>query len=364
MNIKPSFHGSDLEQIETYYGIAKEEMISFGANVNPLGISSKVTEALKQRLDVITRYPDRDYKDLRNVIAAYCHTDSSYVAVGNGSTELISLLISSRMPKKAFVLGPTYSEYGRELKLSGAKTRQYLLKESLDFRLDVNDFLAQMPDDTDLVIICNPNNPTSSALTLEEMRKIVSECAKHDIFVMVDETYAELAPSLDEVSSIPLATDYENLMILRGVSKFFAAPGLRLGYGITSSQDFLNTLRERQIPWSLNSFGALAGELMLADHDHIRRTKELISSERERMIKEISTWKCAKLYPAYGNFLFLKICEQNLSSFDVFEYLIRKKLMIRDCSSFDGLDGEFIRFCVMNPEDNDRLLYYLKELLG
>ena len=153
-------------------------------------------------------------------------------------------------------------------------------------------------------------------------------------------------------------------MILRGVSKFFAAPGLRLGYGITSSQDFLNTLRERQIPWSLNSFGALAGELMLADHDHIRRTKELISSERERMIKEISTWKCAKLYPAYGNFLFLKICEQNLSSFDVFEYLIRKKLMIRDCSSFDGLDGEFIRFCVMNPEDNDRLLYYLKELLG
>ena len=336
MNIKPSFHGSDLEQIETYYGIAKEEMISFGANVNPLGISSKVTEALKQRLDVITRYPDRDYKDLRNVIAAYCHTDSSYVAVGNGSTELISLLISSRMPKKAFVLGPTYSEYGRELKLSGAKTRQYLLKEWVE----------------------------EPAITLEEMRKIVSECAKHDIFVMVDETYAEFAPSLDEVSSIPLATDYENLMILRGVSKFFAAPGLRLGYGITSSQDFLNTLRERQIPWSLNSFGALAGELMLADHDHIRRTKELISSERERMIKEISTWKCAKLYPAYGNFLFLKICEQNLSSFDVFEYLIRKKLMIRDCSSFDGLDGEFIRFCVMNPEDNDRLLYYLKELLG
>lgn len=364
MNIKPSFHGSDLEQIETYYGIAKEDMTGFGANVNPLGISSKVTEELKQHLDVITRYPDREYKDLRNVIAAYCHTDISYVVVGNGSTELISLLISSQMPEKAFMLGPTYSEYGRELKLSGAKTQKYLLKESLDFHLDVNDFLTQMPDDTNLVIICNPNNPTSSALTLGEMRKIVSECAKHDIFVMVDETYAEFAPSLDAISSIPLAAEYENLMVLRGVSKFFAAPGLRLGYGITSNQNFLGILKERQIPWSLNSIGALAGELMLTDNDYIRHTRELISSERERMIKEISTWKYAKLYPAYGNFLFLKICRQNLSSFDVFEHLIRKKLMIRDCSSFDGLDGEFIRFCVMNPEDNDRLLYYLKELLG
>ena len=114
---RPAFHGSDIEQIEKYYEIPGDQIVKFGANVNPLGLSGSVKKALAEHLDIITSYPDRDYKDLRRVIAAYCGTEMDYVVTGNGSTELISLLISQRRAKHALVIGPTYSEYERRLDL-------------------------------------------------------------------------------------------------------------------------------------------------------------------------------------------------------------------------------------------------------
>ena len=164
MDKKPEFHGSDLEKIEEYYHIPKEEIICFSANVNPLGLSKKVKKELASNLDVITRYPDRNYTSLREAIGNYCGASPAHIVVGNGSTELISLLISQRAPKKALLLGPTYSEYNRELSLINASTETYLLREEDDFLLNADDFLSACTEDIDLVIICNPNNPTSSAI--------------------------------------------------------------------------------------------------------------------------------------------------------------------------------------------------------
>ena len=107
MNTKPQFHGSDLEKIEKYYNIPKESIIKFAANVNPLGISENVKELLKNNLDIISSYPDREYTDLRNSIADYLDINAETIIPGNGSTELISLLIQQRLPKKALVIGPT-----------------------------------------------------------------------------------------------------------------------------------------------------------------------------------------------------------------------------------------------------------------
>lgn len=356
---KLEFHGSDLEKIEEYYHIPKEEIVCFGANINPLGLSEKVKEKLAENLDLISKYPDRNYTSLKSAIGKYCSANPSHIVVGNGSTELISLLISQRKPKKALILGPTYSEYARELSLSGAKTEYYHLKESDHFVLDVSDFIQTFSKDTDLVIICNPNNPTSSAIYTEDIAAILEACKKQDIFVMVDETYVEFAPDISEITAVPLAARYDNIMVIRGVSKFFAAPGLRFGYGITSNHAFLKCLLERQNPWSLNTLGAYAGELLLSDKDYIDRTRRLILSERNRMFERLSELPQFKPYNAHGNFILVQILKENTTSFDVFERAIKEKLMIRDCSSFESLAGEYIRFCVMNPEDNTRLLEVL-----
>ena len=152
MKKKPEFHGSDLEKIEEYYHIPKDEIISFGANVNPLGLSKAVKDRLADNLDIISSYPDRNYKSLKNAISAYSDVDPGYIVVGNGSTELISLLISQRRPSRALLLGPTYSEYARELSLVGGAMSYYNLKESENFLLDIADFLNAITDDTELVI--------------------------------------------------------------------------------------------------------------------------------------------------------------------------------------------------------------------
>ena len=219
-------------------------------------------------------------------------------------------------------------------------------------------------DDTDLVIICNPNNPTSSALTCKELEEIIYECEKRNIFVMIDETYVEFAPSMANITAVPLAERYDNFMVIRGVSKFFAAPGLRFGYGITSNKAFLTSLLEHQNPWSLNIIGAYAGELMLSDKEYIQRTRDLICTERDHMIHALSQLKGAKVYDAYANFILVKILKEDVTSFDVFEACIREKMMIRDCASFESLDGEFIRFCIMNPEDNKKLVEVLRKILA
>ena len=362
MKKKPEFHGSDLEKIADYYHLNKENIVLFGANVNPLGLSGQVKKELAAHLDVISSYPDRNYTDLKKAIASYTGTSAEHIVVGNGSTELISLLISQRAPKKALLLGPTYSEYARELNLVGGTLEYYNLKEEQDFRLDISDLTDALKSDIDLLIICNPNNPTSSAISTPDIRELLAVCRSLGIFVMIDETYIEFAPEGAALSAVPLVPEFDNFMVIRGVSKFFAAPGLRFGYGLTSNQAFLQTLLTHQNPWSLNSVGAYAGERMLKDTDYIKKTWTLIDSERTRMCTELSRLDTVKIYPAYANFVLVRILKEGLTSFDVFEKAIHQNLMIRDCSSFESLKGEYVRFCIMNPEDNDRLLEVFRSL--
>lgn len=363
MNAKPDFHGSDLKGISQYYGIPKESIINFGANVNPLGLSQKVKEKLSKNLDVICTYPDRDYTSLKNTIGKYCHTSPAYIAVGNGSTELISLLIRIKQPKKTLILGPTYSEYARELSFSGSVQEYFYLKAENGFKPNMDVFLHELEKGYDFLILCNPNNPTSSVIKLNDMRRILKACKEKEIFVMVDETYVEFTEDISQVTAVPLACEFHNFMVIRGVSKFFAAPGLRLGYTITKDLSLLEQLKELQIPWSLNSIGAFAGELLLSDAAYIQKTRSLILGEREKLLEKLSLMKNITVYDAQANFILLQIHKENVSSIDVFEACIRKGMMIRDCSSFTGLHGAYIRFCIMKPQDNTRLIQILEEVL-
>lgn len=352
---KDHFHGSDLEKIEQIYGIHKEDIVSFSANVNPLGVSPRLRETLSEHIDVITSYPDREYTSLRKCMAAYCGCDYEDILVGNGSTELISLFIQIEHPKKAVILGPTYSEYEREITLEGGTTHYYPLKESNNFQMDVPDFISHLNDSIDLIIMCNPNNPTSTCITKKQMREILDSCKEHGIYVMVDETYVEFAPDIQNISSVSLTNDYNNLVILRGTSKFFAAPGLRLGYAITGNHDLIHEINTRKNPWTINSLADVAGETMFCDTGYIEATRSLIFEERERMYKLFSSSTRYKAYKPYGNFMLLKILDESLTSEVLFDRAIREKMMIRDCSTFPFLDNHYIRFCFMNPEDNTRL---------
>jgi len=357
------FHGSDLEKIESIYGIKKENIVSFAANVNPLGISPKLRESLSDRIDSIMSYPDREYSSLRSKIADYVDADIEDIIVGNGATELISLFIQIKHPKKALIVGPTYSEYEREVTLGGGSSVYYRLEEENDFLLDIKSLEKELENDVDLLVICNPNNPTSTAITRSDMRKILDICKKKGIFVMVDETYVEFTEDLEKITSVPLTRYYNNIVILRGISKFFAAPGLRLGYAICGNSDLLKEMNQRKNPWTINSLAAIAGEIMFTDEEYITRTRKLISKERDRICGILSKRQDIKLYWPSANFLLIKLLKDDITSMDILETAIQKGYLIRDCSTFPFLDNKFIRFCFMLPEQNDALLDLLFKCL-
>ncbi len=357
------FHGSDLESIEKVYGIKKENITSFSANVNPLGISPKLKTTLSEQIDAITSYPDREYTSLRTCIANYVKAEADDIIVGNGSTELISLFIQIKHPKKALIIGPTYSEYEREISLGGGSTLYHRLEEENNFQLNIPSLEKEMTQDVELLVICNPNNPTSTSITRSDMRKILDISKRKGIFVMVDETYVEFAEDIDKITSVSLTRYYNNIIILRGISKFFAAPGLRLGYAICGNADLLKEMNQRKNPWTINSLAAIAGEIMFTDNEYIRETRELIAKERSRIVSILSANSNVLCFPPTANFILIKILKEDVSSMDLFEAAIKKGLMIRDCSTFPFLNNKFIRFCFMNPDVNDQLLQVLLEKL-
>ncbi len=359
------FHGSDLEQIEKIYGIKKEEIISFSANVNPLGISPALRETLSEHLDAIQTYPDREYTALRSIIADYCGSVSENIIVGNGSTELISIIIELKKPKRAMILGPSYSEYEREVTLSGGKSLYYPLREENNFVLDTEDFVSHLNESIDMLIICNPNNPTSTSIPKRTLRQILDVAKTHDIFVVVDETYIEFTENMKEVEGISLTVYYNNLFIIRGISKFFASPGLRLGYAITGNQDLIREINTKKNPWTINSLAEIAGKLMFTDKKYIEETKALIFAERKRISSILDGFRSLglKYYKPDANFVLCRLERDDISADSLFDSCIRSKMMIRNCCTFPFLDHQYFRFCFMRPEDNDRLISKIKEAL-
>ncbi len=360
---KDHFHGSDLEKIEQIYGIRKEDIVSFSANVNPLGLSGRLSKELASHLDVISSYPDREYTKLRNVISSYTDASADSIMVGNGSTELISLFIKMVSPKKAMIIGPTYSEYERELSLGGGSSLYFPLREEDGFVLNTDELIGSLNESIDMLIMCNPNNPTSSAVTRHEMRRILDACKTHDIFVLIDETYVEFAEDYDAINCVPLTSSYNNLCILRGISKFFASPGLRLGYAICGNADLMSEINAVKDPWTINSLAEIAGQLMFSDSEYIKATKELISSERRKVTSALRAMDGLKVYEPTANFVLCRITKENVDADILFDNAIRRNMMIRNCSSFPFLNNSYFRICFMNPSDNAKLLDVISDTL-
>ena len=362
MEHKEHFHGSDLEKIEKIYGIKKEELVSFSANVNPLGLSPLVKKELSQNLDCLTAYPDREYSDLRKAISSYVNSIPENICVGNGASELISLLSKVCKPKKALILGPTYSEYEHSLGLAGGMCDYFELKETDNFVLDKENLIKSLKAGYDLCVLCNPNNPTSALIEKDVLKEICESVKENNVLLMVDETYMEFVDDKKDASAVSLTFDYKNLIVLRGVSKFFASPGLRLGYAVTSNTDLIKRVNELQVPWSVNSLAEVAGKVMFSDKEYIKNTKEYVSIERERIFERLSKIKSLKVYKPTCNFILCKIISGNVEANDLFDAAIKEKCMIRDCADFNFLDESFFRFCFMKKDDNDRLLNVIEKL--
>ncbi|PAB60771.1 threonine-phosphate decarboxylase CobD [Anaeromicrobium sediminis] len=349
-------HGGNIYEIEKKYGINKEDIIDFSANINPLGVPESFKRALIENMDIIKNYPDPDYIKLKESISKHNKIDREKIIVGNGATEIIFSLIDIIKPKKSLLLAPTFAEYERALKKIDSSVEYYFLKEENNFLLD-EEFLNYIKEEIDCIILCNPNNPTGKLVDKGLIEDILKKSKRKNIEIIIDEAFIDFVEDYEDKSLIKYIDEYENLHIIRALTKFFAIPGLRLGYGITSNKKIIEKFEDSSEPWTINSYADLGGQVLLEDEEYIKKTRQWIKEENNYLYKEIKGIEGIKVYKSTVNYLLLKTDKTNLK-----EELMKKNILIRSCDNYINLDERYFRVAVKNRHYNDKLIRALKEI--
>jgi len=354
-------HGANLFELSKQYNFDINNILDFSSNINPFGASSKALKYISENIDIVSIYPDPDYIKLKKSISSYCECVDENIILSNGATSLISNYIQFVSPENSLLIQPAYSEYESELLNQGSKIHRFYLNKEEDFIIDPDKLIDYVnKKNIELVIICNPNNPTGTIVSRKDMMKMITNTKAQ---FLIDETYIEFSEK-DIFSSAPLTTDYDNLFVIRGTSKFFGTPGIRLGYALTSNKDAKEFINSKFNLWDINIIASTMGEIMFTDSEYINETFHKISDEMNFLKLELVQFKDIKIYPSRGNFILCEILNPDLSTAFIYKELIKKGIAIRNCSSFNGLGEKFFRICALKHTDNELLMSELGKILN
>lgn len=362
MLLKEHQHGGNLARAARVYGLPEREFIDFSANINPLGPSPGVFRAVGENLWRICHYPDPDCGRLKELLAGHLDVPPESLVLGNGGAELIYLLPGALQIKRALVVAPTFSEYASALIAAGREVDYYCLPLEGDISLCLEQ-LKYSIGDYSAVFICNPNNPTGLALRSRQLEPLLGAARKSGATVVVDEAFIDFVDRRDECSLMSRAAETPNLVVLYSLTKFFGIPGLRLGAAV-ARPDLASRLNRVRDPWSVNALAQVAGEAALLDKAHMEATLELVRTEREYLYRRLSALDGIKPLPGAANFLLVDISGAGKTVAELIPLLGRRGILVRDCSNFRGLEGQYIRVAVRNREENDKLIASLRSVLG
>lgn len=351
-------HGGNIYKLQRE---GKKDILDYSSNINPLGVPESLKNAVSENFSVLTRYPDINYTELRESIGKYNNIESENIIAGNGATEVLFLYIKALKPKKVLIAAPTFAEYERAVKNAECEIDFFELKEEDNFILNKDEFI-QKAKNYNLAVICNPNNPTGKFISKEIIFEINENLKKLGTKLFIDECFIEFILGWKEKTSALFKS--ENIFILRALTKFFALPGLRLGYGICFDKKIIEKINEIREPWSVNGFADLAGKVILNDIEYIKNTEKWILEERKYFtdsLKEIEENKKIKIYETETNFILIKLLEMTSEEFK--SRMEEKNILVRNASNFKFLDNSFIRFAIKDREKNKKVIEAVREVL-
>ena len=352
-------HGGNLRALARAAGIPEGQLLDFSASINPLGLSPRVEAAIKSAIPRVIHYPDPEAALLQSALASYHGLSSDCVLVGNGSTELIYLLARALAPRRALILHPAFSEYEAALELAGARIERLILAEASNFFPDLSTFGSNLAGH-ELVVLANPGNPTGSLFPAHDLQNLAAAAQEAGALLVVDEAFIDFA---EEASLKRSLGRFPRLLLLRSLTKFFALPGLRIGYGL-ASPELLGRLRPWKEPWSVNALAGAAGAAALEDRGYQENSRSLIPSWREGLSTGLQKFAALQVFPGAANYLLVKLLDESWTARAFGSALLREGIAIRDCSSFPGLGPQFFRVAVRRPEENRILLGALEHFLG
>jgi threonine-phosphate decarboxylase len=362
-NLKPCVHGAEVYGAAEESGFKSEDIIDFSSSVNPLGPSQKALDAITGAFSRIEAYPDSNSTGLRQVLAEHFggKITKDNIIVGNGSTELMYLFAEAflRRGEKAIMAAPTFGEYESAVRKTGECVK--FVRLAGNFQIEAQAFRQEMPG-CKLLFLCNPNNPTSKLIPQKTLTEILDSALSLDMLVFLDEDFLEFVADENSRTMIHKIDKYPNLFILRSFTKIFGLTGLRCGYGI-ANPEIINVLLCSKIPWNVNCLAQPAAIAALKDEEHLKVTRQLIKQEKAYLQKELGQFSGLSFSEPDANFFFIDIRNTNLTANAIKHRMLKEGILIRDCSSFVGLNEFYIRVAVKTHEENVRLIDAFKKAL-
>lgn len=356
-------HGGDVWSFSRKYNIPLDKVLDFSGPVNFLGPSPKAVEAVRQNARLMRFYPDPNPAELRSEIAAYVGHGvcAENVILGNGSIELI-YMVAEAFPRnfEAVIPVPSFTEYEKAVLRVGGEV--IFVQLPSDFALDIERVKKAVTDGTRIVYVCNPHSPSGTLYSRETILDLVKFCQKKNIIVSVDENYIEFSGKGQDNTVAGYVKEYANLFVIRSVTKFYGMPGIRFGYGI-AAEDFIDTLQTVRQPWSINVLAGFATLAAFKDKEFIENTRLVIGREKAKLVRMLVEIGGLQVFPSETNFLLVKILKPELTSTKLREELAKEGLLIRDCSTFVGLDNHYFRVTVRSSEENAVLARALRKVL-
>lgn len=339
-------HGGD---IYTYEG-----MTDFSANINPFGPEQRVIDAAAAALQTIGAYPDSHLRKLRSALAKTLDIPKEHLTFGNGAADLIFALVFAIRPKKAILTAPCFLEYAQALTAAGCEIVYHYLREEENFQL-TEQFLERMDEETDIIFLCSPDNPTGQTIEKPLLKKIADKCRDLEIVFVLDQCFFEFQENQEAVLLPEETADNPWIFLLRAFTKMHAMPGLRLGYGICAGTCLLEKLFSVRQPWSVSTAAQAAGLAALENEMRIVDTRRYVAEERRRIEGELERIGISYI-PSSANYILMK------SEYDLFELLKARHILVRDCSNYEGLRKGYYRMAIKRREENQKLLKALADI--
>lgn len=342
--MRPYEHGGDI------YGGARP-LVDFSVNVNPLGMPPAALDALGARPEEDVRYPDPSCRALRHALSQRFGVTPDSVLCGCGSADLILRVCLALRPKMTLVTAPAFSEYARSASLAGSAVKEFPLREETGFAVTA-DYAGAVTADTDLVFLCNPNNPTGRLCDSGAVEALAVACRKKGAVLVVDECFL---PFTEGTSALPLLQKYPNVLILRAFTKIYAMAGLRLGV-LLGDAELLSRIEPYGAQWSVSTVAQRAGLAALSQTEWAEDSRRYTAAQRQRLAERFTALGLT-VYPSDSNFLLLR------SPMPLPEKLRERGLWVRKCENFTGLDNTYFRVGVQRAEENELLLRAVEEIV-
>jgi threonine-phosphate decarboxylase len=351
-------HGGDLVGAARLYGGSPSEYLDFSANINPLGPPQAVLQLLRERAadpDALSRYPDQHYRALREALAHHATCSRESIVVAGGGAALFDVVVRALRPASCLLPIPAFSEYKRVLDATQTRTIHFPLRAQTDFAVDLQELQAALSQHRpSICVLTNPHNPSGNLMNRNKMQTLIAFAREIGVVLIIDEAFIDYVP---EQSLTHIAPRHDNLIVLRSLTKFYAMPAMRVGYGVTTPA--LAATISAQIPsWPITTLAADAAVAALGDSAYEERTREINEQERTPFAQALAKVGM-RVFPAHANFLLVETKDAAPAASS--RLAERHRILVRDCSSYEGLqNGRYLRLAVRLPAENERLIEALK----